>query len=116
MVELIKKVALINVLAALVVWLLSQYVDFFRTSYLSDLLFFIVIVLWILAKLMWEGGIHTKTARLDDGRLDAVYKMVKDYDFDQDEKDNQRQNYQDGFVLFIAAIPALIGCIVLQFF
>jgi len=113
--QLIKKVAVINAIAAVTVWLLSQYVEFFATNHLSDFLFLVVVGIWILAKLMWEGGVHSKTVRYDNPKLDSVYKMVKDHDFEQEERENYRQNYQEGFVLFIAGIPALLGCIILQF-
>lgn len=115
MFQLIKKVAVINAIAAVIVWLLSHYLDFFATTRLSDFLFLVVVVIWILAKLMWQGGVDSKTVRYDDPKLDSVYKMVKGHDFEQEERENYRQNYQQGFVLFIAGIPALLGCIILQF-
>lgn len=116
MLQLIKKVVAINVIVAVIVWILSNYIDYFAATRLSDFLFLMVIVLWILAKLMWEGGVQSKTVRYDNPKLDSVYKMVKGHDFEQEERKNHRQNYHDGLVLFIAAIPALIACIVLQYF
>ncbi|NOJ09937.1 hypothetical protein F0233_17250 [Vibrio splendidus] len=82
---------------------------------LLDFLFFVVIVIWVLAKLMWEGGVHSKTTRLDDPITDKVYKMVEGHDFDTDQQEHYRMNYQTGLVLFIAGLPAFITCLVLQF-
>ncbi|MGF1752158.1 hypothetical protein L4C33_00965 [Vibrio makurazakiensis] len=115
MLDLFKKVVLINLVAALAVIALSQFVPFFATTRLIDFLFFIVIVIWVLAKLMWEGGIHSKTTRLDDPRTDKVYRMVEGHDFEKDQQQQYRMNYQTGLVFFIAGLPALIGCLVLQF-
>ncbi len=115
MLHLLKTVVLINLAAALVVFVLSQYVAFFKATNLIDFLFFIVIVIWICAELMWEGGIHSKTTRLDNSRTDKVYSMVKGHDFEQEQQQHYRQNYQTGFVLFIAGMPAFITCLVLQF-
>ncbi|MCW8347344.1 hypothetical protein MD535_15155 [Vibrio sp. ZSDZ65] len=115
MLDLFKKVVLINLSAALVVIALAQLVPFFATTQLVDFLFFVFIIIWILAKLMWEGGIHGKTTRLDDPRTDKVYKMVEGYDFEKDEREHYRMNYQTGLVFFIAGLPAFIACLVLQF-
>ncbi len=116
MLDLIKKVLVINLAAAFIVFLLSKFVPFFATTQLVDFLFFVVIVIWILAKLMWEGGVHSKASRLANPRTDKVYKMVKDHDFEKDQQEQRQLNYQTGFVLFIAGIPAFISCLVLQFF
>lgn len=115
MLHLLKTVSLINLAAAALVFVLSQYVAFFNTTHVSDFLFFIVIVIWILAKLMWEGGVHSKTTRLDNARTDKVYSMVKGHDFDKEQQQQYRQNYQTGFVLFIAGLPAFVACLVLQY-
>lgn len=115
MLDLLKKVALINLTAALVVLALSQFFPFFATTRIVDFLFFVVIVIWVLAKLIWEGGVHSKTTRLDDPITDKVYKMVEGHDFDTDQQEHYRMNYQTGLVLFIAGLPAFITCLVLQF-
>ncbi len=114
MIDLLKKVVLINLAAALVVVALSQFVPFFATTRLGDFLFFIVIVIWILAKLMWEGGVHSKTTRFDDAHTDKVYKMVEGHDFEKDEHEHYRMNYQTGLVFFIAGLPAFITYLVIQ--
>ncbi|MCZ4293287.1 hypothetical protein [Vibrio sinaloensis] len=114
MLKLVVKVAVINVIAAIVVWLLSYFVDFFVVTRLSDFLLMVVIVIWGLAGLTWEGGIDSKTARHNNPKLNSVYKMVKGFDVEKDERKRYRQNYQDGLLLFIAGIPALTGCIVLN--
>lgn len=116
MLDLIKKVLIINLVAALTVFVLSKFVPFFATTQLVDFLFFVVIVIWILAKLMWEGGVHSKVSRLDNPRTDKVYKMVKGHDFDKEQQEQRRLNYQTGLVFFIAGIPAFVACLVLQFF
>ncbi len=116
MVKLILNVLLINGAAAIVVFVLSQYVTAFNANHIEDYLFYIVIVLWALAKLMWTGGIHSKTTRLDDAMTDKTYSMVKGHDFDAEQQKHYRQNYQTGFVLFLAGIPALIACLILYLF
>ncbi|PMG38773.1 hypothetical protein BCU97_08160 [Vibrio splendidus] len=115
MFDLLKKVALINLTAALVVLALSQFIPFFATTRLVDFLFFVVIIIWVLAKLMWEGGVQSKTTCLDDPITDKVYKMVEGHDFDKDQQEHYRMNYQTGLVLFIAGLPAFVACFVLQF-
>ncbi|HCG5249886.1 hypothetical protein P3498_23135 [Vibrio parahaemolyticus] len=115
MLDLLKKVVLINLTAALIVVALSQFVSFFASTKLVDFLFFVVIVIWFLAKLMWEGGVHSKTTRLDDPHTDKVYKMVEGHDFDKEQQEHHRMNYQTGLVFFIAGLPAFITCLVLQF-
>ncbi|HHC6501989.1 TPA: hypothetical protein ACN36G_004510 [Vibrio parahaemolyticus] len=85
MLDLLKKVVLINLSAALVVIALAQFVPFFATT------------------------------RLDGPRTDKVYKMVEGHDFEKDEREHYRMNYQTGLVFFIAGLPAFIACLVLQF-
>ena len=63
-----------NVVAALVVAVLAQCVLFFATTQFVCFLFFVVIIIWVLAKLMWEGGIHSKTTRMDDLRINKSTK------------------------------------------
>lgn len=113
MAKLIKDIVLINLLAAAVVFVLSRYVAAFKANHIEDYLFFIVIVLWALARLMWTGGIYSKTTRLDDAKTDKTYSMVKGHDFDGEQQTHYRQNYQTGFMLFIAGLPALLACIVI---
>jgi len=113
MAKLIINVLIINGVAAVAVYVLSQYVAAFKANHVEDYLFFMVIILWALAKLMWTGGIHSKTTRLDDAMTDKTYSMVKGHDFDREQQDHYRQNYQTGFVLFIAGIPALIACLII---
>ncbi|MFA0087445.1 hypothetical protein [Vibrio sp. 10N.261.51.F12] len=115
MVHLLKNIILINGCAALVVLCLSQYIPFFQTTEIVDFLFFVVIVIWILAKLMWEGGVHGKTALVDDPISDKVFKMIKQHDYKQEQQTHYRQNYQTGLVFFIAGVPAFISCLVIQF-
>nr|WP_319536848.1 hypothetical protein [uncultured Vibrio sp.] len=115
MLDLIKKVLLINLVAALTVFVLSKFFPFFATTQLVDFLFFVVIVIWVLAKLLWEPGVYIKASRLANPRTDKVYKMVKGHDFEQEQQDQRRLNYQTGLVLFIAGLPAFISCLVLQF-
>ena len=52
MLNLLIKVILINLAAALIVFILSNYVEAFHTTRLSDFLFFVVIVIWGIAKLL----------------------------------------------------------------
>jgi hypothetical protein len=113
--NLLKKVVLINLVAALIVILLAQFVPFFATTQPVDFLFFVVIVNWVLAKLMWEGGVYSKTAHMDDSRTDKVYKMVEGHDFEEDQREQHRMNFQAGLVFFIAGLPAFVTCLILQF-
>lgn len=113
-IDLIKKVIIINLIAALIVFVLSRYVQFFKAVSYSDFLFFVVIVIWALARLLWEGGVDMKASRYDDPLTDKVYGMVKDFDFSKDEQNRKKQNYHTGLVLFIAGLPAFLALIVTQ--
>ncbi|MCF7360594.1 hypothetical protein L3V23_00600 [Vibrio sp. A1-b2] len=115
MVKLIKHVILINALAMLTVFVLSHYVEQFKTTRFEDFLFYVVVVIWIFAKLLWTGGMHNKNTRIDDAKTDSVYSMVNEHNFEQEEKQHYRQNYQAGFVLFIAGLPALIIALAMHF-
>jgi len=114
--NLLIKVILINLAAALIVFILSNYVEAFHSIGLSDFLFFIVIVIWGLAKLLWDGGHASKVSRVDNYKTDDVYNMVKGHDFDGEQQEHARQNYQTGLVLFIAGLPAFITCLIMTFF
>ncbi len=41
---------------------------------------------------------------------------AKQSDFDGEQQKHYRQNYQTGFVLFLAGIPALIACLIIYLF
>ena len=56
MLNLLKVVVIINLLAALIVFILSKYVPFFNSTSLMDFLFFIVIIIWGIARLTWDGN------------------------------------------------------------
>ncbi|MZI93184.1 hypothetical protein F9817_08240 [Vibrio sp. CAIM 722] len=112
---LIKIVFIVNLVAALIVFILSRYVQFFKATSLSDFLFFVLIVIWALAKLLWEGGVESKVSRYDDPVTDKVYGMVEGLDFVEDEQNRNQQNYQTGLVLFIAGLPAFLALLVMQF-
>lgn len=114
MFKLIKQVAIVNSIAALTVYILSNYVAVFKTTTLVDFLFYIVIVIWIVAKLTWEGGMHSKTYNYDDSASSRVQSMVE-HDVEAEKQRNATQNYQFGFVMFLAGIPAFITCFILQF-
>ena len=43
---------------------------------------------------MWEGGVYSKTAHMDDSRTDKVYKMVEGHDFEKDQREQHRMNFQ----------------------
>jgi len=107
-------VLITNVLAALVVLLLSKYIAFFASTSLSDFLFFIVIVIWGIAGLTWEGSNDSRNWELDPAAKKAK-EMVAGHDFGTDSENQKRQNYQFGLIMFIAGLPALLGCILLIF-
>ncbi|MFT5674314.1 MAG: hypothetical protein ACI808_000229 [Paraglaciecola sp.] len=114
MIRLLKIVFFTNVFASLAVFILSRYVVFFATTHLIDFLFFVVIIIWILAKLTWEGGMHSKTYDIDDRISSRVQSMATEHDFKSEKHEHYRQNYQLGLVLFIAGTPAFIACFILQ--
>jgi|GEM_PF-969192 len=116
MVRLIKYVLAINTFAAFVVWLLSNYIEFFATTHIIDYLFFMVIIIWMLAKLSWEGGIYSKTYDYDDRVTAKAQSMVSGHDFALDKQDSARQNYQFGLILFVSGLPAFVTCIILHYF
>ncbi|WP_434355602.1 hypothetical protein NF212_11155 [Parasalinivibrio latis] len=110
--KLISFVSVINLLAALLVFVLSQLISFFRITHFSDFLFYMVIVIWGIAGLTWIGGAENKNWDKDD----AAYKtrtMVSGHDFDTEKHTIQKQNYKFGFIMFIAGLPAtiLLTCI-----
>ncbi|SJL84514.1 hypothetical protein [Vibrio palustris] len=101
--------------AALIVFILSRYIKVFKATSLSDFLFFVMIVIWALAKLLWEGGVNSEISRYDDPVTDKVYGMVKGFDFGEDEQNRNQQNYKTGLVLFVAGCPAFLALLVIQF-
>lgn len=114
MYQLLKTVLVVNVIIASMIFALSQFLSTFDAACAADVLFFIVVITWFLAKLSWEGGLYAKSARHDDVFTDSVYSMVKGHDFDEESRQFAAQNYQLGFVLFVAGLPAFIACIVLN--
>lgn len=112
--KLLNVVLITNVLAALVVLLLSKYIAFFASTSLSDFLFFIVIVIWGIAGLTWEGSNDSRNWELDPAAKKAK-EMVAGHDFEADSENQKRQNYQFGLIMFIAGVPAFLGCILLIF-
>ena len=116
MLQFLKKVIFINLIAALVVFVLSKYVPFFYTTSLIDFLFFVTVIIWIISKLLWEGGGQIRASRYDNAKTDDVYSMVKGHDFDNEDQQSHRQNYRTGLVFFVAGLPAFITCLVLYYF
>ena len=113
--RLIKQIAIVNLIAAIVVMILSQYVPAFETTGLSDFLFYIVIVVWAIAGLTWDGGRESRTWA-DDPAAKQSSSMVSGHDFKGDQQAQIHDNYQFGLMMFIAGLPALVGCIILRWF
>ncbi len=114
MLKLIKHVVMVNVIAAAFVLVLSNYVAMFEATSLVDFLFFTVILIWIVAKLTWEGGMHSKTYNYDDSASSRVQSMVE-RDLESDKNREAQHSYQFGFMMFLAGLPAFIACFVIQF-
>ncbi|RXJ71868.1 hypothetical protein CS022_19065 [Veronia nyctiphanis] len=116
MLDLLKKVIIINAIAAIVVFVLSQYVPFFATTRLSDFLFLVTIIIWILAKLMWQSGNGvskpTSTNKIFTEKADS---MVEGHNVAKDRQAHAKMNFQLGMVLFISGFPAFITCLALYF-
>ena len=111
--KLLKVVLTVNLITAVIVWGLSQYVPAFSATSLSDFLFYIVIVIWGVAGLTWEGAKESRNWGIDPAAK-KTRSMVSEHDFSSDHHNQQRDNYKFGFMMFIAGLPALLGCIVLQ--
>ena len=112
MLNLLKVVLITNLLAALTVFILSKYIDFFNSTSLMDFLFFIVIIIWGVAKLTWDGSSQSRNWAQDPA-ANKANKMISGHDFDSDFHEQKRQNYQFGLVMFISGIPAFLGSIFL---
>lgn len=114
MLNLLKVVLITNILAALVVFLLSKYVDAFASTYLMDFLFFVVIVIWGIAKLTWDGS-NESCNWPQDPAAGKAKSMVSEHDFEEDATLQKRQNYQFGLLMFISGLPAFFGALILFF-
>ncbi|WP_045462627.1 hypothetical protein [Vibrio hyugaensis] len=103
MLRLLQIVVLINAVAAVIVFGLSHFVPQFQSTQLSDFLFFVLVVIWVLAKMTWEGGMYSRHSLLDDEFTDKVHSMVDRQHLETDTS----KNYQLGFIFFIAGLPSL---------
>lgn len=104
----------INALLSVCCVLMLNYLDDYSVADVSNFLFYVTIVLWIVAKLTWEGGANSRNWSV--GKAEQVARsMVKDHDFDQDLRDAKSHNFSFGFTLFISGIPSIIGCVLIQF-
>lgn len=112
MLNLFKVVAITNLLAALTVFILSKYMTAFNSTSLMDFLFFIVIIIWGVARLTWEGSSQSRNWSQDPA-ANKTNKMVSGHDFESDFHEQKRQNYQFGLVMFISGIPAFLGSVLL---
>ncbi|MGF1765337.1 hypothetical protein [Aliivibrio kagoshimensis] len=112
MFNLLKVVIVTNLLAVFVVYNLSKHISFFATTEPMDFLFYIVIIIWAIARLTWEGGSTGRSWDVDPAAKKAK-AMVKGHDFDADAHEQDKHNYQFGLMMFIAGVPAFLGCIVL---
>ncbi len=103
-----KKIALTivktNAIAALVVFGLSLLG--LELNHISDYLFFMVIVMWFAAVLLIGG----KSKEFGSSKAAHEAKgMVSNHDFS-----NQADRYlNNSLIVFIASLPALLGCFIL---
>ena len=114
MVNLFKVVIITNILAAIVVFILSKYVEAFASTSLMDFLFYIVIVIWVIAKLTLDSGSESRNWSIDPAANKAK-KMVTEHDFESDGTEQKRQNYKFGLLMFISGLPAFFGSLILFF-
>ncbi|MDD9180779.1 MULTISPECIES: hypothetical protein [Aliivibrio] len=112
MLNLLKVVVITNLLAALIVFILSKYIAFFNSTSLMDFLFFIVIIIWGIARLTWDGSSQSRNWAQDPASKKTM-KMVSNHDFESDYHEQKRLNYQFGLVMFVSGIPAFLGSILL---
>jgi len=101
--RLLQIVVLINMLAAAMVFGLSHYMPQFQSTHLSDFLFFILVIIWTIAKFTWEGGMYSRHSEFNDEFTDKVHSMVEQQHLATDSN----KNYQLGFIFFIAGLPSL---------
>ncbi|MBL4830930.1 MAG: hypothetical protein JKY55_13730 [Aliivibrio sp.] len=114
MLELFKVVVVTNLLASFVVYSLSKHVAFFASTATMDFLFYIVIIIWVIARLTWEGGSQSRNWAVDPAANKAK-SMVSGHDFESDFNEQKKQNYQFGLMMFIAGLPAFLGAAFLLF-
>ena len=112
--RLIKTVVLVNVLSAVIIFILSNTIDYFATTRLSDFLFFTCIFIWGIAALTWEGGRASRNYDVDPV-TSKMKSMVSSHDLQAEKHKHYRQNFQFGLVMFIAGLPSFALCVVLQF-
>jgi len=112
MLNLLKVVVITNLFAALTVFILSKYIIFFNSTSLMDFLFFIVIIIWGVARLTWDGSSKSRNWAKDHA-ANKTKKMISGHDFESDFHEQKRQNYQFGLVMFVSGIPAFLGSILL---
>jgi hypothetical protein len=112
MFNLFKVVIVTNLLAIFIVYNLSKHIAFFSTTTPMDFMFYIVIIIWGIARLTWEGGSQSRNWDVDPAASKAK-TMVKDHDFSSESNEQKKHNYQFGLMMFIAGVPAFLGCIVL---
>lgn len=112
MLNLLKVVVITNLLAALTVFILSKYTTAFNSTSLMGFLFYILIIIWGVARLTWEGSSQSRHWSQDPA-ANKTNKMVSGYDVESDFHEQKRQNYQFGLVMLISGIPAFLGSILL---
>jgi hypothetical protein len=106
-------VLVINVFLTACCVLMLNYLDDYSAVDVSNFLFYVTIVLWIVAKLTWEGSANSRNWSVGKAEQTAR-SMVKGHDFDQDLRDAKSHNFSFGFTLFISGIPPIIGCVLIQ--
>ena len=67
--KILKVVLTVNLVAAIVVWGLSQYISAFSATCLSDFLFYVLIVIWGVAGLTWEGAKESRNRDIDPAAM-----------------------------------------------
>ncbi|MGF1761063.1 hypothetical protein L4D76_24695 [Photobacterium sagamiensis] len=103
-----------NALTFLLIALLGHFFAPLSEIPVSDYLFYSCIILWGIAKLVWDGG-HGSTKYSYDPKERKIMAMVKGFDFDADRVKQRAANTHFGMKMFIAGILPLVGCLVLSF-
>lgn len=112
--KIIKTVFLVNFLSAVVIYIVTNIIDYFVTTRISDFLFFNCILIWGIAALTWEGGRASRNYDVDYV-TNKMKSMVFGHDLQKEKHKHYRQNYQFGLLMFISGLPSFIICIVLHF-
>lgn len=109
--KFVRDIILINIVAALVIWLLSHYLSGFRVNHIGDFCFEMVIMLWGIAVVSWKGAAFLRRKEriktlLHDRNLPLLEKNKP-----APEPDSKLIRYSAELKLFVAGFPAALVCL-----